>query len=791
MFIHYVKLGLRNLRKKLSYTVINLTGLSLSLTAAILLLTWVYDEVNINQFHEHKDNLFKVMKNYQEGHSGLVTNDILPYPMVDVLAHEFDEVEYAVGVHFAHPRTIHQGDKKWSAVGSFASFDLFKAFTFPMLEGDLNTAEQTLDGIYISEDLAAQYFGSSWRGNAVGKTITLEGSFEEKPFDYTILGVFENIPENSTFQFDFITNLDILPKNHEWIAEWSNAQMRIYIQLRPEINLSAFSKKLTTAMQEKYGQEKIEFTTHKFADHYLQGSFRDGKVSGGRIVYVRIFFLAALFLIGMACINFVNLTTAQSVRKSKEIGVRKVIGAGRRNIIMQALTETGIIVFTSILIATLLAIYFLPSVANWTDKSLIIPYGSIELWCGLIGLGLLVTLIAGWYPSIVLSNTKISNSLQNISAKSSGITMRKTLVVFQFVIAILLISGATIVREQIHYILNKNLGFNIEQIVSVPANQTTLNKYEAFKTELLGKPGITDVTSTSHQPLIADSRTSDLIWPGKDPNVEIDFSLLWADHRFADVFDLTLLQGSYYHRAKGEETQGIVINETAAHIMGMDDPIGQIVEFWEDKVQIIGLVKDFHNQKLQSNIDPMILLLDESFISFFQIVITPNMTDEALASIEEVHQAVAPGEPFSYTFLDEGFASLYKSEMLTGKIADYFALIALLIACLGLLGLSNLLAEQKVREIGIRKILGATVTHITVLLSKKYFGLILLGLLLAIPISWYTMNAWLATYAFSTKLTAWHLLIPTGIILIMALLTLGIISLRAALAHPVEALRRE
>jgi len=784
-------LAARNLKKRLGYTTINLVGLSFAICFSLLIFSWVTDERSVDQFHEEKSLMYKLMSTNEDGSAGLVTSDIMPYPLVDILREEFPEISHSIGFHFTHKRTLYKDNIKSSASGSFANFSLFDTFTFPLVEGTTLNADENLEGIFISERLAEEYFGAGWRGNVLGQTIRIEGSFEETPFDYKVVGVFENVPENSTLKFDFITNIRLLVKNHDWINQIQSSQIRVFIQVRPGTDLSALGRNITALLHEKYEVDNDKYFLHSFSDNYLHGNFEDGVAAGGRIEYVRIFSIAGFFLLLIACINFINLSTAESATRIKGLSVRKIVGADRTDLMWQYLTETGLLVAISTCIGLVLSYLLLPYVELWTNKSLGLPLQSMYFWFIIILMVLLLALLSGWYPAFQLSRQKIDIPFGDSFVPGTGVGLRKALVVFQFAIAMILLSSALVVKDQIAFIMQRDLGYDISRIVSIPASQTTSKKFEIYKNELANQIGITGVTSTSHGVLVAGSSTTGVSWPGKDPTVENEISLMWTDPNFAEVFDLQVLEGKYHMKPRTDSLENIVMNETAARLIGLKDPVGKTIMLWDEPATIVGVVKDFQNQKIQSQTLPMFLLLEETFMSYFHIRTAPGMTETAIEGIQKVNREIAPGEPIAYSFLDEEYESLYNSEILTGKIADNFSLMALVISCLGLLGLATLLARQKKREIGIRKILGASVSKVVANLSSQFLVLVLLGLMLSIPISWYFLESWLSGFAYGVHYNLRHLILPGLLMVSISLFTVVIRGWNAARANPVDALRTE
>ncbi|MCB0689768.1 MAG: FtsX-like permease family protein, partial [Saprospiraceae bacterium] len=519
------------------------------------------------------------------------------------------------------------------------------------------------------------------------------------------------------------------------------------------------------------------------------------EVDGGRIEYVRLFLAAALLLLIISCINFVNLATARASQRAKEVGVRKTIGASKKSLISQFLTEAFMITIISVLIALLATVVLIPTASLITEKTLTIDYTSTAFWLTLSGIILVTGILAGGYPAFILSSFRPINVLKGkIIEKTRDISFRKSLVVIQFTMSLLLIVGALAVRSQIKYIQQAHLGINKDNLLVVHQDAEVIDKYEVIQEKLMANPSISGVTQAGPSPLDMPASTSGVSWPKKRPDQEnIEFYILWTATNFPEVFEIPLQSGTYYHAGEQSDTTHIVFNERAIEIMELEgDPIGQTIQWWGKPRQIIGVLKDFHNHSFYDKIDPAGFLLDPENAENLYIKSTSGHIPEAIAGLQSVFSIVVPEVPLHFDFVDEQYRQLYKSEMLTGKLTNYFAVISIIISCLGLLGLITFVAEQKNREIGIRKVLGATVTSLIFILSKDFIRLVFTAFLIAMPLSYIFLTNWLKRFAYQVEMNWWLTFLLAGLgALVLTFVTISFKSIKTALHSPVESLRSE
>jgi putative ABC transport system permease protein len=790
MIKNYFKIAWRNLIKNKSHSFINILGLSVGLACSLLILLWVQNELSMDNFHKNGNRLYTVYERQYYDHK-VVGQYNVPGQLSDELKKQIPEIQYATNEAWPNWNTFQLGDKIIKLQGNFASADFFKMFSYPFLQGDVKTALASPSGIAISRKMANAFFGSPQQ--AIGKTIR----YENKK-NFTVTGVYENLPNTSTEKADFFINWYTFLEENSWAKQWGNNGPNCYIMLRADANPVLVERKLTHFLdnlnkEQKKGTFTVEMGMLKYSSVYLHGHFTDGKIDGGRIEYVRLFSIVAIFILLIACINFMNLTTARSVKRAREIGVRKVVGALRGSLIKQFIGESLLLTSIAVIIALLLVVLLLPMFNSVTLKQIELPFGQPFFWLNLVAITLVTGFIAGSYPALFLSSFNPIKVLKGTLKLEWGAVMfRKGLVVFQFVLSIVLILGTIVISRQINYIQSKNLGFDRDNLVYIPLSGDLKTKYDLFKTEALKMPGIQDVSRISDDPSDMQNGTGGVNWTGKDPNLNIEFTQAAVSYDFMRTMKLKMAQGRDYSKDFATDSVGYILNETALKRVGYKNPIGQPLTLWGKKGTIIGVVKDFHFTSLHEQIKPLIIRLDEKTV-YGNIVIRTQAgkTKQALASLETLCKELNPNFPFNYNFADDEYSKLYKNEQIVGKLSSAFAFLAIFISCLGLLGLAMFTAEQRFKEIGIRKVLGASVASLFTLLSSEFVVLVFISLIIASPLAWYAMNKWLENYAYHAAIQWWMFVMAAVIALLITLLTVSFQAVKAALINPVKSLRSE
>ena len=789
MIKNYLLVGWRNLVRNKAFSAINILGLALGMTCSLLILLWVHDERSVDGFHANGKQLYQVYERMY--FDGKVVAD---FPTQGLMAGELKRlvpgIQYSSSLEWNSTNTFEAGNKIAKMSGSFAGADFFTMFSYRLLQGTAQTALNSLEGVAISRKMADVFFGSPEA--AMGRTIRYENSD-----NFRVSAVFEDLPANSSLQFDFLRSWKAFEKeNEDWIHNWGSTDAPTFIQLRKDADpakIKAEIRDFIYRYQEKSPSFRVEMDMTPFPEKYLHSTFKNGFIDGGRIEYVRLFSLVAVFILLIACINFMNLATARSTKRAKEVGVRKVIGATRPALMAQFMGEALLITLFSIILALLLTAIFLPAFNHLTGKQLSLPVRQPLFWLAMLGLLLVSGIVSGSYPAIFLSALRPIRVLKSALHFSGRATFfRQGLVVFQFTLSMLFIVGMIVIYRQMDYIQTKNLGFDRENLVYIPLEGDLAQKYALFKQEAEKAPGILAVTKTRQAPTSLHTHTGDIRWLGKDPNQVISFVSTDAGYDFVSTMQLTLTEGRDFSRDFPTDSNGFVINETALKRIGYQDPIGKPLWWGNHQGKIIGVLKDFHFASLHQLIEPLVIRLYEERESGTVLVRLRAGADKAgLVSLQKICKELNPAFPFSYQFADEEFNKLYRSEQLVSGLANYFAFLAIFISCLGLLGLATFTAERRTREIGIRKVLGANVTGIVSLLSKDFLGLVLIAIVIASPLAWYIMYRWLQDFAYQTPISWWIFAVAGSSAVLIAFLTVSTQAIRAASVNPVDSLRSE
>ncbi len=790
MIKNYFKTTLRNLFRNKAFSLINFMGLALGLACSLLIMLWVNDEYEVDAFHKNKTQLYSVFeRRYNDGkiNAGYATQGL----MADEMKRVFPEVQYATGNAWSQQSTFEANNKIIKEEGNFAGQDFFKMFSYSLLQGDAITALQTPLDIAISQKMAEDFFGSA--AEAIGKTIR----YQNKK-DLRITAVFENVPKNSSAQFDYIINWQTFLENNEWTKNWTNNGPLTYIMLLKGTDEKAFEKKIARFLdnynKEQTPQSYIRLGIAHYGDNYLHSNFdENGEISGGRIEYVKLFSIIAIFILLIACINFMNLTTTKSIKRAKEIGIRKVIGAARFALIKQFISEALLIVSIAMLISLVFVTLVLPQFNQFTGKQIQIPFDKLSFWVSLTGLLLITGFLSGSYPALYLSSFRPVRVLKGLSKFSrSALWFRKGLVVFQFTLSIILIVGTIVISKQVNYIQTTNLGYDKENLIYIPLEGDLAGKYKLLKSQGLQMPGIQSVTKITDGPTRINNGTTGVEWNGKDPNLKIDFAHAAVGYDFIKTMRLQVAQGRDFSKDFATDSVGYIINETALRIIGYEDPIGKPLTLWKVEGTIIGVLTDFHFNSLHTEINPLILRLGENADWGSALVRTePGKTKEALESLKEICKELNPQFPFSYKFSDEEYQKFYTSEQVVSKLANYFALLAIFISSLGLLGLVMFAADQRTKEFGIRKVLGATPATLFNLLSKDFLLLVLIAMVIASPLAWIAMNNWLQDFVYRIHISWWMFGVAGVLAVLIALVTVSFQAIKAAIANPVKSLRTE
>ena len=790
MYKSYFKIGWRNLVKSKTFSFINISGLSLGLTCSILIALWVRDEYRVDAFHENLNRIYTITSTEYSGHEITYGGYDTPGLLGEELKRVMPEVEYACN-YTSEYRMFGVDDKRMKLPGNFAGADFFKIFSYPLLMGSGETALKTPESIAISRKMATAFFGSPEL--AMDKTVRFENYRDLK-----VTAVFEDLGDNVSEKFEYVINWDLFVERNPWVKEWHNSGPATFIKLREHANAEELKPKLQHFIK-NYDKEysdldRLELSLQSYGEKYLYSNFKDGKVAGGRIEYVQLFSLVAIFILLIACVNFMNLSTARSLKRAKEIGVRKVNGAIKTALISQFMLEAIMITSIAVVLALVLLVTLLPQFNLLTGKNIQPPLTDGIFWLGMIALTLITGIISGSYPALLLSSFKpILVMKQNLKTSSAALFFRKGLVVFQFALSMIFIVGMIVISRQVTFIQNKNLGYQKNNLIYLPLSGNIASNFNTFKQEALKIPGILDISQISQRPLQIENTTGGVEWEGKAPDTKPVFVQAAVGYDFVKTMQATILAGRDFAEDMADSAN-YLINEQALRIIGYKDPIGMPLTFWGVKGTVIGVVKDFHFNSLHVPIEPLVLRLNSARRSLWGVALIrtePEKTTSALVDLEELHKKLNPEFIFNYQFAEEEYASLYQSEQVVKQLSGYFAFLAIFISCLGLLGLVIFTAEQRTKEVGIRKVLGASVSQITALLSKDFLKLVIVSIILSIPIAYYFMNNWLKGFEYRVTIHWWIFLVAAGGAVMIALLTISFQAIKAAMENPVNSLRSE
>lgn len=786
MIQNYLKIAFRNLLRNKVFSVINILGLALGMTCSLMIMLWVQDEQSVDAFHTNKNQLYRIyMKEFFSGKTqGVIWT---PGPLAEELKRVIPEIQMSTAFSWPGSQTFMVGDKVNKQETNVAGADFFKMFSFKLLQGNPESALKDLNSLAISRKMAEIFFGSP--ALAIGKTIRFDNRN-----DLIVTAVFENIPQNSTLKFDCLRSWDAYVIDNEWAKDWGSTDPLTFFMIRPDANPELVANKIKHVL-DKYrkGLDKTELAMQPFHEYYLNSNFKNAEMEGGRIEYVRLFSIVAVFILLIACINFMNLATARSAKRAKEVGVRKVVGAVRSALIKQFVGEAMLLTIFAIIISVLLVTLLLPSFNSLTGKGIVLPINEIYFWGLLIGLTFVTGIIAGSYPAFFLSSLNPIKVLKGtLKVDSTSTWLRQGLVVFQFSLSIILVIGMIVIYRQIDYIQHKNLGFNRENLLYFPVEGNLNKKFNILKEEISHLSSIKQISHMTANPAGIGDGTEAISWPGSNPNDKIRFTPVGVGYDFAKTMNLQLIEGREYSKDFASDSLGFIINETAQKAMGFKNPIGQSVTWGRAKGRIIGVVKDFHFQSLHTPIRPMITYLSDRYKQGNIIVrVEAGKTTEAIAQLEVLCKKINPEYPFTYYFTDEEYAKQYRSEQVVSTLSSLFAFLAIFISSLGLFGLAAFMAEQRTKEIGIRKVLGASVINLVNLLSKDFLKLVLLAFVISAPLAWYVANNWLQDFAYRTEISWWIFAVAGMLALLVAMLTVSIQAIKAALMNPVKSLKTE
>ena len=790
MLKNYLKTALRNLSRHKGYSLINISGFAIGIACCILIFLWVQDELSYDRFHKQTDNLYRVVEHQMQSSGDIFPIARTQYPLGQALVDAYPEF-----INFTHyspysRALIARGETKFYEKGvAWTDPSFFEMFTFPLLQGDTKTVLSSKDSILISEEMVEKYFTDT---DPIGQTLTIENSI-----DLIVTGVFKKIPTNSHLQFDFLGNFEKLLDFTGLTREWGSNNYYTYVQLAANTPFKEANDKIYNFLQTIYSDSNYtKYLLQPVKDIHLYSYFQIdlGGVSAKRAKYVYMFSIIAVFVLLIACINFINLTTARSTGRSLEIGIRKVVGAHRSNLIRQFLGESLLISFLALLVAIGLVLFLLPAFNVLSGKTLSLVTLNIPILLSvLFGIILVTGILSGSYPAFLLSSIQPVKALKgSLKLGSKRSMVRKVLVTFQFSLSIALILATFVVYRQLNFIQKKNLGFKQDHVIYLSERAPFWEKYDTFKEELLQHSEILDVTSASSVPTYTVTSTTGVTWEGKNPEDKILFTQFTVDYDYFETLGMEIVQGRDFSRDFSTDMEeAYILNETGAATTGLKDPVGKSFTLWDRKGTIVGVVDDYNFKSLHTKIEPLLHRLWGRSYRHALIRVKSGDMAQSLKAIEQIYSKHNPGFPFEYRFLNEELNLLYLNDQRTAKVFQTFMILALFISSLGLFGMASFMAAQRTKEIGIRKVLGASVSGIFVLLLKEFAKWVLLANAIAWPLGYLVMERWLKNFAYRTDIALW-IFAASGILgFVVAVFTVSYQSLKASIANPVDSLKYE
>ncbi len=808
MIRNYLKIAWRNLVKNRASAFINISGLAVGMAVAMLIGLWVWDELSFNKYHKNYDRIARVVQK-EKFLGGIRVWDHLPYQLANLLKTDykrnFKEVITAIP---ANGYSLSIGDQKITKEGVFIDDNAPEVFTLKMLEGSWTSLKEQ-HSVILSASYAKALFGDA---DPINKVVNLFNSWSGGTgIDVKVTGIYEDLPANTQFhEIQFMAPWDLYLSNNAWIrdSKWDDHRLDVYAELQPGISFDVATSNIKDAeMRVIRGMDNMkqevaagpQILLNPMSRWHLYSDFKEGVADNGPVQFVWLVGIIGSFVLLLACINFMNLSTARSEKRAKEVGIRKAIGSARVQLIIQFFGESFLTVVLAFAVAIFLVAVSLNSFNDLAAKQIVIPWTNIAFWICSIAFILATSLLAGAYPAIYLSSFKPVKVLKGtFRVGRFAATPRKILVVVQMTFSVILIIGTIIVYRQVIFVKNRPVGYSRDGLITIPIKSPEyFAKYEVLRTELIESSAVTDVAESESALTNVSSNNGGFNWKGKDPNLDENFGTLTVSDSYGKTIGWQFLEGRDFSKAYASDSSGFVINEAAAKFMGLKHPLGETLH-WDNKwmnihqdFKIIGVIKDMVMESPYEPVKPTIFRLGGN-PNWIYIRINPNMNvSDALAKIGPVFKKLIATVPFEYNFADQDYAKKFATEVRIGKLAFLFAAFAIFISCLGLFGMASFMAEQRIKEIGVRKVLGATVLNLWGLLSKDFVQLVTIALLIAVPTAYYFMHSWLQHYTYRADISWWIFIIAAAGAIMITLLTVSYQSVKAAMANPVKSLRSE
>ncbi len=788
MLNNYLKIAIRSLFKNSIYSFINIAGLSIGIACSVLILLWVNDEYTYDRFHKNYFSIYQLYQS-QQWAQGIGTGNSMPYPMKEVIKDKSSQIKHVVMTNWGEGNMLQVGEKRINKLGLSASEDFFKVFSFEMIKGDPNSALANPYSIVITEATAKAFFDNK---DPINQFIKIDNGQELK-----VTGVVKNNPRQSTITFDYVLPFTYYEATQSWVRSsmdnWGNNSFQMYVQLQPgarEEDVNSQIKDIIKENAEKATTARLFL--HPMHKWRLYSNFENGMNSGGIIEYVRLFTAIAIFVLIIACINFMNLATARSESRAREVGIRKSVGSRRNELILQFLGESVLLTFISSILAIVLVELVLPSYNILVNKNITIDYSNPWLWSVAVGWILIIGIFAGSYPAFYLSSFQPVKVLKGkISIGKSVSTPRKVLVTLQFGFSIFLIIGTIVIYQQIMHVKNRDMGYDRENLMQIWTNGELETNFQTIRQEL-ERTGVVQSVCKSNSPITSIFSNNEVKWDGMNTEQRVSFATIATEYDYTKTMGIKMVEGRDFSRDFKSDSMAVIVNQAAVDLMGMKNPIGQKLVINDQELEIIGVMPNVVMDSPYNPVEAMSLIFSPSWSS--TITIRLNKTEklgESIDIVEGVFNKFNPTYPFEFRFADTDFQRKFSTIDLISRLATIFASLAIVITCLGLFGLAAFTAEQRTKEVGIRKVMGATVTSLVLLISKDFSRLVILGFFISGPIAWWFLNNFLDRYAYRISIMWWVLPLAGAATLLLALIIVSTQALRAARANPSQSLKSE
>lgn len=788
MLRNYITIAFRNLTKNSVYSFINIIGLAVGITCSLLIFLWVRDEVSYDQFHEKRNRLHQVFMN-QEFSDGIGSQQALPYPLKDILKEKSSNIKHVAITNWGEGNLLTVGENRLEKIGLSAGEDFLRMFSFTIVRGDVENPLKDPSGIVITESTAKALFGEQ---DPINQLVKIDNDREQK-----VVAIIKDVPPQSSFQFDYLLPFSFYEETQQWVRNsrdnWDNNSFRMFVELNDDLAVVSTNQDIKNAIKENNeSATSAELFLHSINDWHLYSNFENGKVSGGMIEYVRMFSAIAIFILLIACINFMNLATARSEKRAREVGIRKSVGSGRKELIFQFIGESVFITFVAFIFALVLTELSLPSYNSIVSKKLFIDYTNGRLWLVAIGLILVTGVVAGSYPAFYLSGFNPVKVLKGkVQVGKGGSTPRKVLVVLQFSFSILLIISTIVIYKQIQFVKARDIGYNKENLMLVWTTREIETSFQTIREELVSTGAVQSVCK-SNSPITNIFSSNSVDWAGRGEGPPVSFTTIATEYDYIKTMGIKLLEGRDFSPEFKSDTASVLINQEAANRIGKENLVGETLNFWGSDFTIIGVMENVIMGSPYQPIDPLIMVYSPDWSS--TITLRLEATSDlpgAIAKVESVFKKYNPAYPFSYRFADNEFDRKFSNINLISRLGSSFSALAILITCLGLFGLAAFTAEQRTKEIGIRKVMGASVQSLVLLINKDFSRLVILSFIIAAPLSWYFTSWFLERYPYHTDIPWWVLPVAGGLALLLAVSIVSFQALKAAFSNPTKSLRSE